>query len=157
MKVILISSIPNQVSNQLSRFLSNNLYVINCKGKRVFSKSELKNLILSFSPDIIITYRCPYILPKELFCYPKYGSYNIHPSLLPLYPGLNPWEAIFANHETQNGVTLHRITENIDQGEIIFQEKYLISHTDNILSARNKADVIAAELALKLILLNAFD
>lgn len=154
MRVLLITTTPNSVSSQLSQYSLIDLCIINCEKDSLVINQKMEATVTTFSPDIIITYRCPYILSKSIFNSPKYGSYNIHPSLLPLYAGLNPWEEIFANKETVNGVTLHRITKRVDQGEIIFQKKYNIGPTDNIMTARDKADMIAAELALKLLSLN---
>jgi phosphoribosylglycinamide formyltransferase-1 len=79
------------------------------------------------------------------------GAFNIHPSLLPKYPGLNPWEAIFRNHEQEGGVTLHRITEHIDAGPIIYQATFPIVESDTVESARTKADNLASELVVRLI------
>lgn len=51
---------------------------------------------------------------------------NIHPSLLPKYGGKGMWghhvhEAVLAAHETVSGITIHHVTENLDEGSIIFQ------------------------------------
>ena len=53
---------------------------------------------------------------------------NIHPSLLPRYGGKGMWghhihEAVIANRETESGISIHFIDENIDGGEIVFQAK----------------------------------
>lgn len=152
MIILLITTLPNRVYDELHKIHHIVLYVIDCKHiNRLLLESRIETIIKNKDLTFILTYRCPYILPNNIFNMPKNGSYNIHPSLLPLYAGLNPWKAIFANHETVNGVTLHRITDKVDQGEVLFQKKYAITPTDNILTARDKADIIAAEFALKLI------
>ncbi|MBR4844846.1 MAG: phosphoribosylglycinamide formyltransferase [Bacteroidaceae bacterium] len=51
---------------------------------------------------------------------------NIHPSLLPKYGGKGMWghhvhEAVIANHESVTGITIHHVTEKMDEGSIIFQ------------------------------------
>lgn len=51
---------------------------------------------------------------------------NIHPSLLPKYGGKGMWghhvhEAVIANHEAVSGITIHHVTEKLDDGNIIFQ------------------------------------
>ena len=53
---------------------------------------------------------------------------NIHPSLLPRYGGKGMWgrhihEAVIANGDTETGITIHYIDEDIDSGDIIFQAK----------------------------------
>ena len=101
--------------------------------------------------DLLITYRCPYILPAGLFLKFPLGGYNIHPSLLPDYSGLNPWIEIFKNKDRTGGVTLHRLEEQVDQGEILRQAKFELSQTDTIASAREKADRVACDLLLELL------
>ena len=101
------------------------------------------------SPDLLFVYRCPFIISKKAYSTARIGAYNIHPSLLPKYRGLNPWYEIFKNNEVENGVTLHRITDVVDKGEIIYQQSYKIFPKDTIEYARNKADIIASELLAK--------
>ena len=51
---------------------------------------------------------------------------NIHPSLLPKHGGKGMWghhvhEAVIAAHDLVSGITIHHVTENLDDGNIIFQ------------------------------------
>ena len=101
---------------------------------------------MDICPDLLFVYRCPFIISKKAYSTARFGAYNIHPSLLPNYCGLNPWYEIFKNNEVENGVTLHRITDVVDGGEIIYQQSYRISPNDTIEYARNNADVIASKL-----------
>lgn len=68
---------------------------------------------------------------------------NIHPSLLPKYGGRGMWghhvhEAVLAAHETVSGITIHHVTENLDDGGIIFQAQceVLPDDTPDSLAAR---------------------
>ena len=68
---------------------------------------------------------------------------NIHPSLLPKYGGKGMWghhvhEAVLAAHETISGITIHYVTENLDEGSIIFQAQceVLPDDTPDSLAAR---------------------
>ena len=68
---------------------------------------------------------------------------NIHPSLLPKYGGKGMWghhvhEAVLAAHETVSGITIHHVTENLDEGSIIFQAQceVLPDDTPDSLAAR---------------------
>lgn len=119
------------------------LYVVDC----FYAQDDLHNRVSSVAksvlPDLIITYRCPYILPYEIFSQPRLGSYNIHPSLLPNHSGLNPWPSIMNDASKINGVTLHRISMNIDKGEQIAQKSYSIANI-SYECARRIADEIAA-------------
>jgi phosphoribosylglycinamide formyltransferase 1 len=55
---------------------------------------------------------------------------NIHPSLLPKYPGLEAWKQALAANETQTGVTVHYVDELIDHGDIIAQREVPILQHD---------------------------
>ena len=125
------------------------LYILDLSQGNVKTKEELEQYILNMSPDLLFVYRCPFIISKKAYSTARIGAYNIHPSLLPKYRGLNPWYEIFKNNEVENGVTLHRITDVVDKGEIIYQQAYKIFPKDTIEYARNKADIIASELLAK--------
>lgn len=58
------------------------------------------------------------------------NAYNIHPSLLPKYKGKDPINEVIKNKEKISGVTVHRLTNKFDEGEIIFQEKIFINIFD---------------------------
>ncbi len=58
--------------------------------------------------------------PVLLGAYPR-RIINIHPSLLPKYPGLRAWEQALAAGETVSGCTVHCVDEGVDTGEIIAQ------------------------------------
>jgi len=64
----------------------------------------------------------PERLPVEITTLPRYGCFNIHPSLLPRYRGPSPLFWQFYNGERDGGVTVHQVTENIDAGPIIAQQ-----------------------------------
>ncbi len=63
------------------------------------------------------------IIPKEIVNLPKLGLINIHPSLLPLYRGPAPIIAPILNGDTETGVTIIKIDEEMDHGPILAQEK----------------------------------
>lgn len=145
MKVVLLTTLPNRVATVLSKLLGNNLCALDIS-KVENKKNSIMKMLHDHTADILIAYRCPYILPVDIIAALPLGAYNIHPSLLPKYKGLNPWEEIFRNRESESGVTLHRITKNIDSGTIVSQKAFTIAPTDTMITARNKADELAAAL-----------
>ena len=151
LKILLVTTSTNAVWMALEQELGNELITIDCALSKSVFFQLLDNLFQRMVPDILITYRCPYILPERIFQKARLGAFNIHPSLLPKYPGLNPWNDMFLNHEREGGVTLHQITGNVDAGPILFQSSFLIDDTDTIDSARMKADQHAVELVNMLI------
>lgn len=74
---------------------------------------ELHNM----APDLLITYAFQHILPAYYadIC----PGINLHPSLLPAYPGLNPWQEQMRDGVKQGGYTIHRLTQQVDAGEIL--------------------------------------
>lgn len=72
---------------------------------------------------VVVAYR---LLPKRLWSLPPFGALNIHPSLLPAYRGPAPITWSLIHGETQTGVTIFRINEGIDTGEILLQASYPI-------------------------------
>jgi len=63
---------------------------------------------------------------------------NIHPSLLPKYPGLDTHNQVIKNGDTKHGVTIHYVNEVLDGGEIIAQGEMSVSvnETLDVLKAR---------------------
>lgn len=63
---------------------------------------------------------------------------NIHPSLLPKYPGLQAYERIFAAGEKYSGATVHFVDEGMDTGKIILQESFPLQGDDTLESFRQR-------------------
>lgn len=63
---------------------------------------------------------------------------NIHPTLLPKFPGLHVHEKVLAAGETESGCTVHYVDEGVDTGEIVAQRKVPVmpGDTPDILAAR---------------------
>lgn len=77
---------------------------------------QLKN------PDIIYCFGWSYLLPKEVFTYPKLGALGYHPTLLPKNRGRHPiiWTIVLGLKET--GSTFFYLTDTPDAGDIVSQE-----------------------------------
>lgn len=77
--------------------------------------------------QIVVAFR---MLPEAVWAMPELGTFNLHASLLPAYRGAAPinWAIINGEHET--GVTTFFLQHSIDTGDIIFQEKEIISPED---------------------------
>ena len=99
MFILLVTTSTNAVRAALEREKTIKLLTIDCATLGVNVLEAIERIFHDSIPDLLITYRCPYILPKRIFEQCHIGSFNIHPSLLPKYPGLNPWDKIFHNKE----------------------------------------------------------
>ena len=111
---------------------------------------EFINKIKEINPDIIIVVAFRK-LPAEIFSIPKYGTINLHASLLPNYRGAAPINWCLINNEVKTGVTTFFINEKIDQGDILLKEEVDISDKDNFGSLYTKLSSVGSRLLIKTI------
>lgn len=71
------------------------------------------------SIDLAIVASYGKIIPKEILNVPKFGTLNIHPSLLPKYRGPSPIHAAILNGDAETGVTIIKLDEELDHGPIV--------------------------------------
>jgi len=76
--------------------------------------------------DLLVVAICKNILKADVLGIPKYGAVNVHPSLLPQYRGPSPAFWALYHGEDESGVTIHRMTTKIDQGDIVGQHRFSI-------------------------------
>ncbi len=72
--------------------------------------------------------------------------FNIHPSLLPKFPGLEAWKQALAAHETVTGCTVHYVDPGVDSGEIIAQREVPILPDDTPESLHERIQIAEREL-----------
>ncbi len=97
---------------------------------------------------VIVAFR---ILPKSVFTLPKFGSFNLHGSLLPKYRGAAPIQWALINGDSETGLTTFFLQEKVDTGNMILQEKINIDKTDNLGSLHDKMSLAGSELVMKTI------
>lgn len=107
---------------------------------------EILNQYISIDTTIFIVADYGYILPKTDVQY----AVNIHPSLLPKGKGPTPLTYLIDNPEYA-GVTIHKLTETPDDGDILVQEKFDIDHNETISSLMVKSQLLAESLLEKLL------
>lgn len=86
--------------------------------------NELNNI--DFDMGLVFAYSK--FIPKQLLDKPKYGFINIHPSLLPLYRGPSPIAYPLINGDKKTGVTIIKLDEKMDHGDVIAQEEIEIGN-----------------------------
>ncbi len=80
--------------------------------------------------DLVVMAGFDRILDKDII---KTNTFiNIHPSLLPKYKGLNAIKKAYVNRDTITGITIHYATEQVDEGEIIYQKQVKIDPRWNL-------------------------
>ena len=114
------------------------------------NNKEFINKIEAIQPDLIIVVAFRK-LPFEIFSIPKYGTINLHASLLPNYRGAAPINWCLINNEKKTGVTTFFINEKIDRGDILLKEEIIISDDDDYGSLYLKLSSIGSKLLVKTI------
>ena len=98
--------------------ISKNLNFSNYSNK----KDSFKLLNKTLSKKIILNgYK--YIIPRKILVKFRYKPINIHPSLLPLYPGQKIVKNIYQDKPKYIGATVHKVIEKVDSGQILSQAK----------------------------------
>jgi methionyl-tRNA formyltransferase len=120
------------------------------EGKRL---KDYKDVVEGMNPDLILAYGWYYMIPDKIRSLAKYGAWGIHASLLPKYAGGAPLVWAIINGEKEAGVTLFRMKDGVDDGDIILQEKFPIEFEDTINEVYRKA-VEASKRVLVRALLN---
>ena len=105
--------------------------------------NELKALEANL--QIIVAFR---MLPKVVWDMPKYGTFNLHASLLPNYRGAAPINWAIINGETKTGVSTFFIDEKIDTGEMILQKDIAIDPSENAGSLHDKLMMLGSDLII---------
>ena len=92
-----------------------------------------------------------YIIPKALLNLLPGGFINFHYGLLPQYRGANPVLAQMLNGETESGITIHVVDENIDTGPIVMQQKIPIDERDTFGIQLQKLGMLGASMVQPLL------
>ncbi len=87
---------------------------------------ESAGLIRYLSPDAMVVQAFGQKLSPEVLALPRLGCFNMHASLLPAYRGAAPINHVILNGEAETGVTIIRMSERIDAGEVLAQQALAI-------------------------------
>lgn len=79
--------------------------------------------VLDYDPELVVTCAYGQIIPESILNYPKYGSLNVHPSLLPKYRGGAPVHRAVMNGDKETGVCLMEMVKAMDAGKVYAVEK----------------------------------
>jgi methionyl-tRNA formyltransferase len=101
-----------------------------------------------FQPElgIVVAFR---MLPEVIWSMPKFGTFNLHGSLLPQYRGAAPINRAIMNGEVKTGVTTFLLKQEIDTGNIIFREEVPIGPTETAGGLHDRMMIAGADLVTK--------
>jgi len=113
------------------------------------AEEKILEICKKYEIDLIVLARYMKILsPNFVWRYPN-RIINIHPSLLPAFPGALAYAQAYERGTKIVGVTSHYVTENLDQGPIIFQDSFKVDPNDPLEEIKSKGQKLEADTLLK--------
>jgi|WetSurMetagenome_2_1015567.scaffolds.fasta_scaffold255956_2 methionyl-tRNA formyltransferase len=101
------------------------------------NSTETLSILQRLSPEIIISIASPQIFKRDVIHSAKH-TLNIHAALLPNNRGMMPSFWAMVKGETETGITVHKVDENIDTGDIILQKRIEIKPSDTLHTLQTK-------------------
>lgn len=123
------SQLPQRMKNENPRH-TYRVKVIERTGTREQHEAQITEALVDAKIDWVFLAGYMRILSSEMT--KKFRFINIHPSLLPLYAGLDAYERAFANGDAESGITIHHVDSGVDTGPVIVQEKFPRLTTDTL-------------------------
>ncbi|HEY7227842.1 MAG TPA: formyltetrahydrofolate deformylase [Nitrososphaeraceae archaeon] len=117
------------------------------------AENEILEILDRYNVDLIVLGRYMRILtPNFVWRYPD-RIINIHPSLLPAFPGAYAYVQAYERGAKIVGCTAHFVTEDLDQGPIICQESFKVRQDDTVESIKRRGQKLEAVTLLKAVTL----
>lgn len=116
---------------------------------KTLKNSEIQQELFELSPDLIVVVAYGLFLPKSIldFC----PCFNIHASLLPKYRGAAPIQRAILNGEKESGITIMRMDEGMDTGDMVIKEEISITDKTDAGILHDQLKEIGAKLIVKTI------
>ena len=102
--------------------------------------------IREIKPDVLFSFYYRNLLCDDILNIAPQGAFNLHGSLLPKYRGRAPLNWVLVNGESETGVTLHRMVNRADAGNIVAQKSVAIGADDAALALHRKLCAAASDL-----------
>jgi len=113
------------------------------------NKTELNEVVEKINPDLVFVVAYGLILPKSIT--DNYFCVNGHGSLLPNYRGASPIQASLLKSDKTTGITLIKMNEEMDEGDVLLKETIEITANDNYGTLHNKLSELAAKMCINFI------
>lgn len=111
---------------------------------RIKTKDAIDEL-RKYEADVFVVAAFGQILSQEILDMPRYGSLNIHGSLLPKYRGASPIQQVIINGEEETGVTIMQMDAGIDTGDMLYKKSIKIEDTDTFETLHDKLMILGGE------------
>ena len=127
-----------------------NLKLIVRNPKNLNSDEEF-NFIKKLNPDIVIVVAYGQLISKKILNIPKEGFINIHASLLPKWRGAAPIQRSIMNSDTETGLSIMRIVEDLDAGPVMKRIRIKINELTTTKELSKNLSKISSELIVEVI------
>jgi methionyl-tRNA formyltransferase len=97
---------------------------------------EIDDAVDALEVDLVVSWYWTRLLPEAWLGKGRLGAIGVHPSLLPRHRGPNPFFAAIDAGDDETGITVHRLTQRYDEGDILFQERIAVGARDSWQLAR---------------------
>jgi len=133
--------VPNEIA---SWGMSNGINVL-----KPIGRDNLKDLIKTLNPEIVITIAYGQIIPEDLLNLPKYGWINVHFSSLPRWRGAAPVQWAILSSDTESGVTVFKLDKGMDTGPVYLTKTVSIEPDETTELLLTRLSNIGADLAIQ--------
>jgi len=99
---------------------------------------DFENIFEKYPPDIILVCNFGQLISEKIYTFPKYSTLNIHASILPKLRGACPIESAILQGLETTGISIQKIVEKMDAGDIIFQKEIQIEENETGGTLRKK-------------------
>lgn len=127
--------------------LKNNIPVLEVNKITEEIITQIKNL----QPDFFVVEDYGLILPSKLLTLPKSIALNIHHSLLPKYRGSSPAPTAILNGDSITGVSIIKMTDKLDAGDILAQKEYIIKPNETTASLLQNLNDLGGQLTIPIL------
>ena len=107
--------------------------------------------VAQLRPDLIVLAAYGQILPRRILELPVLGCLNVHASLLPKYRGAAPIQWAILNDESETGVTIMKMDESLDTGDILSQRATAVAANDDAQTLHDRLARMGADLLIQTI------
>lgn len=101
------------------------------------------------APDVGVVIAFGRLIPSSWLALPRHGMFGVHPSLLPQYRGASPIPQAILNQDSTTGVTIFRLNQDVDAGDIALQRELLLDERATAEELSMRLAVVGAELLLE--------
>jgi len=139
-KVLAVYSQPASKANRGQKIIPSNVEIfakehsLNLRTPINLDNDEEYDFLKKLEPDIVVVIAYGKIIPKRFLNIAKYGFINVHASLLPKWRGAAPIQRSIMNLDSETGISIMKIVEELDAGPVMHQDKIKINENVDTLT-----------------------